>query len=54
MTLITPQRLPRFGIEGNEALGVGAVRIFGRVRCRRSRTGGLQTESENLRGIFFF
>ena len=49
-TPITPKHLSQFGIEVDEALCVwGEGQISGGVQCRRSRTGGLQTESESFK-----
>ena len=50
-TPITPQRLPRFGIEGNEALRAGSSRFLEESDAGEA---GLQTESENFRGNFYF
>ena len=45
-TPITPQRLPRFGIKGNEALRVGSSRFLGESDAGEA---GLQTESESFK-----
>ena len=49
--LITPQRLSRFGIEVDEALRVGGSGFLGESDAGEA---GLQTESKNFRGKFFF
>ena len=50
-TPITPQRLPRYGIKGNEALRAGHSGFLGESDAGEA---GLQTESKNFRGKFFF
>jgi hypothetical protein len=45
-TPITPQRLPRFGIKGNEALRAGSSRFLGESDAGEA---GLQTESESFK-----
>ena len=45
-TPITPQHLPRFGIEGNEALRAGSSRFLGESDAGEA---GLQTESESFK-----
>ena len=50
-TPITPQRLPRFGIEGNEALRAGRSGFLEESDAGEAR---LQTESENFRGKFYY
>ena len=51
MTLITPQRFSKFGVEMDEAL---RVRSFGFLGESDTGEAGLQTESERFRGKFFF
>jgi hypothetical protein len=51
ITLTTPKRLSRFGIEVDEALRVGGSGFLGESDAGEA---GLQTESESFRGKFFF
>ena len=50
-TPITPQRLPRFGVEVDDALRVGGSGFLGESDAGEAR---LQTESENFRGKFYY
>ena len=50
-TPITPQRLPRFGIEVDDALRVGGSGFLGESDAGEAR---LQNESESFKKKFFF
>ena len=50
-TPITPKHLSRFGIEVDDALRVGGSGFLGESDAGEA---GLQTESKNFRGKFFF